>query len=341
MDELAACRALSDRELVEELEGAAVKDRQDEARLLALVGEVDERGLALGLGYPSIFHYCVQRLKFAESTAYWRIQAARAARGSPIILDYIRSGELNTTTAKLIEPYLGGDEAARIIDEARNKSRKELEAFLASLSPSASRRDVVTRQGPMIVAKSQWPPAPEGGLMPGAVPPSGGGELQKALDIVEALDAERRRLHFDVGPDTAELLERARQILRHKYPFASLEDIVREALNVLLDHKDFERHLENGRPRPAGPAAAEGPAGESSRTIPMWVRREVWKRDGGRCAYVGEDGVCCDERSWLEFDHVVPFAKGGRSDDPGNIRLLCRAHNQLEARRAFGPAGRA
>ncbi|MDE2143013.1 MAG: HNH endonuclease [Elusimicrobia bacterium] len=40
----------------------------------------------------------------------------------------------------------------------------------------------------------------------------------------------------------------------------------------------------------------------------------------------------------MEFDHVTPRASGGPSDDPANLRLLCRAHNDLEARRIFGDA---
>lgn len=336
MDELAQCRALSDRELTETVERMAQDDRCDDAALLVHIGEMADRDLAEGLGYPSLFHYCVQKLKFSEAVAYWRIQAARAARDYPECLDHIRSGALNVTTLKLISPYLNNHNHSEVIAAACGKTRKEVEAYIASLSPSAPRRDVVTRQGPMIVAKSQWPPAPEGAGVPGAGAPAG---QQKALDIVEALDAERRRLHFDVGPDTADLIERAREILRHKFPLASLEDIVREALNVLLDMKDWDRKADKGRPAPPG-AEAEGD-GSATRSIPMWVRREVWKRDEGRCAYVAEDGTNCAERSWLEFDHVVPFARGGRSDDPGNIRLLCRAHNQLEARRAFGPAGNA
>jgi hypothetical protein len=320
MDEFAAARALSDRELTERLEELAAADRRDEAELLIHVGEMDARDLSIGLGYPSLFHYCVRNLKFPESTAYWRIQAARAARKHHEILHEIRSGALNVTTVKLIEPYLSPENVEEIVAAARHKSRKDVEAYIASLAPSAPRRDVVTKQGPMLVAKAAWPP-----------PAAGTPALdQRALDIVEALDAERRRLHFDVGPDTAQLLERAREILRHKYPFATFEDIVKEALNVLLDDKDYDRDT-GGR---------EG-GKTDGRAIPMWVRREVWKRDGGRCVYVAQDGRACADRSWLEFDHVVPFARGGRSDDPGNVRLLCRAHNQAEARRAFGPAGSA
>jgi len=38
----------------------------------------------------------------------------------------------------------------------------------------------------------------------------------------------------------------------------------------------------------------------------------------------------------LEYDHIRPLSLGGRSDDPANVRLLCRAHNALEARRILG-----
>jgi 5-methylcytosine-specific restriction endonuclease McrA len=65
------------------------------------------------------------------------------------------------------------------------------------------------------------------------------------------------------------------------------------------------------------------------------VKREVWKRDGGQCTFVGRDGHRCGERRFLEFDHVQPVALGGNAtvDD---LRLRCRVHNQYEAERVFG-----
>ena len=85
------------------------------------------------------------------------------------------------------------------------------------------------------------------------------------------------------------------------------------------------------------PQADSGP---TTRHIPKWVEDLVWRRDGGRCAYLGPQGHRCGETAWLELDHIVPWARGGRSDEPGNIRLLCRAHNQSEAARLFGAASR-
>jgi len=71
-----------------------------------------------------------------------------------------------------------------------------------------------------------------------------------------------------------------------------------------------------------------------SRHIPAAVKREVWKRDSGRCAFVGTLGRCTEE-AFLEFHHVIPFAEGGAATTT-NIELRCRAHNAYEAQQHFG-----
>jgi hypothetical protein len=65
------------------------------------------------------------------------------------------------------------------------------------------------------------------------------------------------------------------------------------------------------------------------------VKREVWTRDGGRCQWPLESGGVCGSTLRVEYDHRVPLALGGASTTD-NVRLLCRVHNDLAARRAFG-----
>jgi hypothetical protein len=72
-----------------------------------------------------------------------------------------------------------------------------------------------------------------------------------------------------------------------------------------------------------------------SRHIPASVRRAVWARDGGRCAFVAPDGRRCGETAFLEFHHVRPYARGGPATVE-NIELRCRAHNGYEAKLALG-----
>lgn len=57
-----------------------------------------------------------------------------------------------------------------------------------------------------------------------------------------------------------------------------------------------------------------------NRLIPTEVKKEVWKRDKGRC-------VLCGESKNLHFDHDLPFSKGGTSLTAKNIKLLCIKHN--------------
>jgi hypothetical protein len=57
-----------------------------------------------------------------------------------------------------------------------------------------------------------------------------------------------------------------------------------------------------------------------SRIIPMSVKLEVWKRDGGKC-------VTCGATDELHFDHILPYSKGVTSLKPENIQLLCARHN--------------
>ncbi|MHC4883365.1 MAG: HNH endonuclease, partial [Planctomycetota bacterium] len=56
-----------------------------------------------------------------------------------------------------------------------------------------------------------------------------------------------------------------------------------------------------------------------SRHIPDDVKVEVWQRDQGKC-------VKCGASEYLEYDHIIPFSKGG-ANSVNNIQLLCRKCN--------------
>lgn len=56
------------------------------------------------------------------------------------------------------------------------------------------------------------------------------------------------------------------------------------------------------------------------RLIPSQVKKDVWKRDGGKCV------ICGDDKN-LHFDHDLPYSKGGTSLSVKNVRLLCMKHN--------------
>ena len=57
--------------------------------------------------------------------------------------------------------------------------------------------------------------------------------------------------------------------------------------------------------------------------IPDDVRVFVWRRDQGKC-------VQCGSQEKLEFDHIIPVAKGG-SNTARNIQLLCETCNRRKS----------
>jgi HNH endonuclease len=59
--------------------------------------------------------------------------------------------------------------------------------------------------------------------------------------------------------------------------------------------------------------------------IPAAVRREVWRRDQGRC-------VDCQSRVRLEFDHIIPVSRGG-ANTGRNIELRCETCNRRKGAR--------
>jgi hypothetical protein len=133
---------------------------------------------------------------------------------------------------------------------------------------------------------------------------------------------------------TWQKLQVARDLLRHAVPTGDPAEIFDRALTALID--ELARKKCGTVPKPAARDRSTAPG---SRHIPAKVRRPVWARDGGRCAFVSGSGKRCGERGRLEFHHVEPYAVGGAAT-VANIQLRCRAHNAYEAMLFYGSTER-
>ena len=142
------------------------------------------------------------------------------------------------------------------------------------------------------------------------------------------LSSERYRIQFSASKAVGEELRRAQALLRHSIPGGQIEAVIERALDALLAALDKHKWGATEQPRRRPGNAGHG------RHIPAAVKREVWKRDAGRCAFVGSVGRCT-EQAFLEFHHVIPFAEGGAATTT-NIELRCRSHNAYEAAQSFG-----
>jgi hypothetical protein len=148
---------------------------------------------------------------------------------------------------------------------------------------------------------------------------------------VTPLSPDRYKVQVTIGGDTLEKLRLAKDLLRHTVPTGDEAVILDRALTALLAALAQKKFGAAENPRPSGGTAP------GSRHVPAEVKRAVWLRDLGRCAFAGTNGRRCAERGFLEFHHVRPYAAGGEAT-AANIQLRCRSHNGYEARVYFGQA---
>lgn len=347
------CEGLSDAVLVADLKRLVGDERASLVGVLRRLAEMDRRRLWEGMAFTSLFDYCVRELKYAEGAAARRIYSARAGVKFPMVLRMLERGEISLGTVYLLSPHFTPQNYRELLSKAAGKSKRDVEALVASLAPKPAPVERIRRVEPLV--------APT----PAAIPATGEGaaDLPLLAPIEAAVPAgaeaqpgaqpaapQPPRVHFSFTAEEAvlERFERAREVLRHKFPAGKLEEIFAAALEALLERHDPERRLarkarrraaamraETGTKEPAAEGARRAEAG-NGRRVPQPVRDAAWERDEGRCAFIAPDGRRCGARAWLEYDHVRPWALGGPSDDSENVRLLCRTHNQMLARRVFG-----
>ena len=98
-------------------------------------------------------------------------------------------------------------------------------------------------------------------------------------------------MHVTLSAATHEKLRRAQALLRHAVPSGDPGEILDRALKLLVEQLERRRCAEVTSPRPS-PRPSRGNGDGNSRHVPAAVRRAVWRRDQGRCAFVGQSGRC-------------------------------------------------
>ena len=323
-DVLASLRRLPDAALVARAKRLVARARRATALLLAHLAELDTRDVHLRAGYSSLFAYCRETLGLSEHDVYNHLEAARAARRLPRVLEQVASGAVNLTTVRLLGPHLTPENHAAVLDSARGKRRAQVEEMVARLAPFPEAPAFVRKLPTPGASAPPPPPAPAARETP--PPPSW---RPAPSGDVRPLAPDLYRLQVTIGGATLEKLRLAKDMLRHAIPSGDDASVLDRAFTALLADLLRSKFAATEHPRPSQPPAP------GSRHIPAEVRRAVWLRDLGRCAFVGTNGRRCDERAFVEFHHVRPYAAGGEASAE-NIELRCRRHNDYEARTFFG-----
>ncbi|HEX8909217.1 MAG TPA: DUF222 domain-containing protein [Anaeromyxobacteraceae bacterium] len=324
-------------------------ERQVQVEFLLHLDEFDRRRAWAEVGYPSLWEWCLRVLHLREGAAGRRIAAMRVLRRLPRLAEALRDGRLSLSTVTLLGPILTEEDCEEIVARAAYLTKAETEHLVVSLQPRTAPKQGLRLLSPSRTISSpssaalpretpttqQEPPAitnpPDRGCSPPIVRPAS----RAALDPVSA-DCYSLRATVDTA--FKKDLDQLKALLAHKFPDGDLGSVLREAVQCALEkHGKRKGAVEPSRksPPPKDRAADDKPRPAAREPIPAAVRREVWKRDGGQCAWRSKDGHRCGSTWKLEFDHIKPVALGGLNTVE-NLRLCCRTHNQLHADHAFG-----
>lgn len=311
---------MSDDEIIRGLKDSLGEERRAIRRFLELLRLFEARRLHAGTPHATVYAYCIAELGCSASDAYRRVHCARLCADHAVLLEAIERGELNLTSLMIIAPRLTQETLPTLLEKAKLLSTRDLQFYVAALSGETPvKRDVIRplvlpspKEEPVALELVSPPPQPtktKAPVLAAPVLPVAPPEVPK----------KAARIEFTADDELLRTLDHVRALLSHKIPDGSLCAVFKETLEVFLKVKGMD----------LGSADPGREVLPGRRRIPKWVRRKVWRRDGGRCVWEG-----CRERRFLQYDHIVPFARGGVSDDPENIRLLCGAHNRRAAKDA-------
>ncbi len=297
VEELMTLANLSDDELLSSLSAVCFETRRLLGRLLLHLIEVEARRLDLRSACSSLFDFCMRRLGMSESSAVRRIEAARLVRRFPTLLEHITRGDVHLTALLLLRDHFTDSNVEELVAATAGKTKREIQELLAARAPKPDVLPTIT-----VVPTPPTLQSPSPARVP--TPPA----------RLEALAPSRHRLELTVSSEVRAKLERARDLMSHRIGHHDLETVLDHALDALLAKLEKER-------------VGDG--------VSRAVRREVFERDGEQCTFADERGSRCPSRTRLELDHIRPRARGGTSDAT-NLRVVCRAHNQLYAEQTFG-----
>ena len=310
---------INTNELLSKLFNMVKQERNCTVVVIKYLAELDKRQAYRELGYSSLFSFCTEKLRYSESAAQRRISAARCINKFPIAIDYLNQVKLNLTTLGIVDEYLTDNNHIELLELVSNKSKLEVERVLAvflakttqqQLKP-APKADSIRAVNCASKVKVETESLPLFSLMQEEV-------MHEAKPIV--LDPQYN-VNFQAKQEFVDLVEACKRL--NGYPGIGLEEILTRIMR-----KFVKQSLTKSKITKATKIKA------NTRYIPKSVKHEVRVRDNEQCTYVSENGKQCSCKAGLQFDHIVPYCRGGMNSVE-NLRLRCPAQNRLEAERMF------
>jgi 5-methylcytosine-specific restriction endonuclease McrA len=293
----------NDDQLLEQTFSLRQKERSLTHLILKNLIEIEKRKLYSDLKYASLYKYLISHLKYSAAEAQIRIQAMKLMRGVPSVAKKIEEGQISLTQASDLQ---------RAFSQTDIK-RKEAELLIEEVSGKSTRatQEVLSQKLSLDKPKTV------------------------SVTLPEYLVKKLERLRKEYGEDLNEV-ELIDAIVEEKLKMPERTNRVKQGTHV-KENKETEqtseaKHTKQAKEHKDVRASKQKSicANRASRYISVSVKNMVWKRDQGKCQQ-------CEGRSNLQYEHILPFARGGKSSFK-NLKLLCSSCNLRAGIISFGVA---
>ncbi|MBA2404767.1 MAG: HNH endonuclease [Bdellovibrionales bacterium] len=129
---------------------------------------------------------------------------------------------------------------------------------------------------------------------------------------VKVLSPTFYSVHLNLAEPTMKLFNEVKDLLAHKR--MNQDEVIRFSMEAAAEK------IKNVKFKVNAKFTTPGAKPCTKRYIPSIIKKEVYLRDKGKCTK-------CRGTYKLEYDHVIPYARGGKSN-ADNLRLLCFSCNQ-------------
>lgn len=303
-------KSISNDELLLKTENLVQTERKIMHLVLTHILEIMDRKLYADLGFDSMYTMMTKKYGYSEPSALRRIDAAKLLKKVPEVADRLMSGALNLSQAVQLQKCLVS-EAMKGESVSENRTHEILEKL-------ENCNGFETKQ---LLAKEFDMPI-------------------KIQEIIRPQKDESVRLEITFTKEEFEELKKAKSLMSHVVHNGSWAEVI-----TAMARKSNQTKLgkSSGSVQPTLGSATESVESKSKTVsasypltkrphISVHVKRKLYVQAEGCCQYQSPDGKRCGSRFQVQIDHVTPVNWGGKSSAE-NLRLLCRTHNLLEARK--------
>lgn len=301
-------KRLSDGELNLKIKSLAAEERKLTKEILLHIAEVDKRRLFLRMAYASLFDYLTKEIGYSAGAAHRRIDAARLIQKLPDVSSKIEEGKINLSQISKIQ---------QVFRQIKKDTGQQIETSTQKVllekveSKTAQQTDLILTQEFNIEIKNK--------------------------DRVSIQKNESVRLEITFSKAEMEMLQKAQAILSHKTGGSLKETILEMAEETLKQSQALkpsqrlQTHQKLKNRQTSKTQVTSTVEVTPTKKISKRMKSEILNKDQF-CQFKDiKTGRICGSKFFLEIDHIQPLCQGGENN-PKNLRVLCRNHNQFRYR---------